>query len=161
MDQGLTRDGSAAMAGLRRAGTADIAQVTALQQAAYAGNRPILGVEPLPLSADYASILANCEVWLAEAARGLEGVLVLELRSDDLLLWSVATAPQARHRGLGNRLLAAAEARALELGRRCVRLYTGEKLVDNIAWYQRHGYVCERVEQLADRRLVHMVKHFR
>jgi len=159
MDEGLTRDDPAAMAGLRRASAADIPQVTVLQQAAYAGNRPILGVEPLPLGADYSQILADYEVWLAEGAYGLEGVLVLQPRPDDLLLWSVATAPQVQRQGLGNRLLAAAEARGRELGRHCVRLYTGERLTDNIAWYERHGYACERVEQLDDRRLVYMVKH--
>ncbi len=154
------RNHHAAIAGLRRACPADIPKVIALQHAAYARNRPVLGVEPLPLSADYANILSDYEVWLAEGADGIEGVLVLAPRPDDLLLWSVATAPRAQGRGLGNRLLAAAESRGRELGRRCVRLYTGEKLVGNIAWYERHGYVRERVEQLEDRRLVHLVKHF-
>ena len=149
----------AAVAGLRRADARDIARVSALQRAAYAKNRPILGVEPLPLLADYAEIFSSYEVWLAEGAGGLAGVLILELRPDDLLLWSVATAPAMRGTGLGNRLLDAAEARVRELGRRCVRLYTGEPLADNIAWYERHGYVRERVEQLADRRIVHMAKH--
>ena len=61
-------------------------------------------------------------------------------------------------RGIGNRLLATAEARARELGRRRVRLYTGEKLAGNIAWYARHGFVRERIEDLGDRRSVHMMK---
>ena len=42
---------------LRRAGPGDLAVVTALQRAAYAKNRPLLGVEPLPLLADYDEIL--------------------------------------------------------------------------------------------------------
>jgi hypothetical protein len=33
--------------------------VVALQRAAYARNRSLLGVEPLPLLADYASILRS------------------------------------------------------------------------------------------------------
>jgi len=155
-----TSDDAAAIAELRRANASDIARVTALQQTAYARNRSILGVEPLPLLADYAEILSSHEIWLAEGAGGLAGVLILALRSDDLLLWSVATAPAMRGTGLGNRLLAATEARARELGRRCVRLYTGEKLADNIAWYERHGYRRERIEQLDDRRIVHLAKHF-
>jgi ribosomal protein S18 acetylase RimI-like enzyme len=146
------------MPGLRRASAADIERVTALQHAAYARNRSILGVEPLPLRADYADIVSTCEVWLAEGANGIDGVLILELRPDDLLLWSIATAPHAQGRGLGGRLLAAAEARARELNRRSVRLYTGEKLAENIAWYERHGYRRERIEELDDRRIVHLAK---
>jgi ribosomal protein S18 acetylase RimI-like enzyme len=149
----------AALAGLRRADAADIARVTALQRAAYARNRSILGVEPLPLLADYADVFSTCEVWLVEGTHGLEGVLILELRSDDLLLWSIATYPDLQGRGLGRRLLAATEARARELGRRSVRLYTGEKLAENIAWYERHGYRRERIEQFDDRRIVHLAKH--
>ena len=146
------------LAGLRRAGAADIAAVAALQRAAYAGNRAILGVEPLPLMVEYADVFAAFEVWLAEGPEGLQGVLILERRSEDLLLWSVATAPGVRGRGIGNRLLAATETRARELGFTTVRLYTGEKLAANLAWYERHGYVRERVEELDDRRVIHMVK---
>ena len=147
------------MSGLRRATTEDLAAVTALQQAAYARNRVLLGVEPLPLTADYAEIFSTHEIFLADGAAGLDGVLILLPRADDLLIWSVATAPAAHGSGIGNRLLAFAEAHARGLGLRCIRLYTGEKLTGNIAWYRRHGYLHERVEEIHDRRLVHLVKH--
>jgi ribosomal protein S18 acetylase RimI-like enzyme len=147
-----------ALADLRRATAADVEAVTALQRAAYAANREILGVEPLPLRADYAEVVAHYEVWLAEGERGLDGALILEVRPDDLLIWSVAINPRAQGRGLGRTLLAAAEERAAALGRRVMRLYTGEPLTANIAWYRRHGYAVERVEQMPDRRIVHMVK---
>ena len=147
------------MIALRRASADDLAAVTALQQAAYAKNRVLLGVEPLPLTADYAAVFSTYEVWLADGAHGLDGVLILQARPDDLLIWSVATAPAAQRSGVGNRLLAFAESHARGLGLRCIRLYTGEPLTGNIAWYQRHGYVHERIEQLPDRRLVHLIKH--
>jgi ribosomal protein S18 acetylase RimI-like enzyme len=143
---------------LRRASPSDLTAIIALQHAAYDGNRALLGVEPLPLKADYAAILISHEVWLAEAPGGLEGVLILKAEPDHLLIWSIATAPPVRGSGLGNRLLVAAEMRARELGQNCVRLYTGEPLTGNIAWYERHGFVRERTEQLDDRRIVHMVK---
>ncbi len=120
----------------RRAGAADVAAVNALQHAAYARNRTILGLEPLPLTVDYATIVADYDVWLLEQGDALEGVLILETRADDLLIWSVAVAPEAQGR----------------------RLYTGEKLTGNIAWYERHGFARERIEDLGDRRLVHMMK---
>jgi ribosomal protein S18 acetylase RimI-like enzyme len=147
-----------ALADLRRAIAADIPALTALQRAAYARNRDILGVEPLPLRADYDAIFANYETWLAEDDGALVGALILEPRPDDLLIWSIATSPTAQRRGLGNRLLAAAEERARQLGLSTMRLYTGQKLVSNVAWYQRHGYAIERIEQMPDRTVVHMVK---
>jgi ribosomal protein S18 acetylase RimI-like enzyme len=143
---------------LRRANDADLPAIMSLQHAAYDGNRALLGVEPLPLQADYAALLLSHEVWLAEGPDGLDGVLILKVEPDHLLIWSVAVAPSLQGRGLGNRLLVAAEIRARELGRNCVRLYTGEPLTGNIAWYERHGFVRERIEQLDDRRIVHMVK---
>lgn len=143
---------------LRRATPGDLPAVTALQQAAYAKNRPLLGVEPLPLLADYAQVFADYEVWLAERGGVLDGVLILEPRADDLLIWSVATAPHAQGRGTGNTMLAFAEVRARELGAPCIRLYTGEPLTGNIAWYGRRGYAHERTEDMGDRRIVHLIK---
>jgi ribosomal protein S18 acetylase RimI-like enzyme len=146
------------MSALRRATADDIDSVVALQRAAYAKNRSILGVEPQPLSADYAEVFSNCEVWLAESRDGLVGVLILEPRPNDLLIWSVATAPAAQGHGAGNAMLAFAETRALALGRSCIRLYTGEKLIANVAWYRRHGYAHESTENLSDRVRVNLIK---
>jgi ribosomal protein S18 acetylase RimI-like enzyme len=136
----------------------DLPAVTALQRAAYDKNRAILGLEPLPLMADYAEIFSHCEVYLAERDGALAGVLILEPRADDLLIWSVATAPAAQGRGVGNLLLAFAEIRARELGLPSIRLYTGDKLTSNIAWYRRHGYAHESTEGLGDRVLVNLIK---
>ena len=47
------------------------------------------------------------------------------------------------------RLLDLAQARARELGRRTMRLYTGDKLVGNVAWYERHGFVLRTVNRAA------------
>jgi GNAT superfamily N-acetyltransferase len=143
---------------LRSAVAGDLPAVTALQRAAYAKNRPLLGVEPLPLLADYAQVFADYEVYLAERDGTLEGVLILEPRAADLLIWSVATAPAAQGRGVGNRMLAFAETRARELGLSRIRLYTGEPLIANIAWYTRHNYAHERLEDMGDRRIVHLIK---
>jgi ribosomal protein S18 acetylase RimI-like enzyme len=143
---------------LRRATIADLPAVTALQQAAYAKNRAILGVEPLPLLADYAQVFSDYEVYLAERDGALDGALILEPRAEDLLIWSVATSPAAQGRGVGNTMLKFAELRARELGVPCIRLYTGEPLTGNIAWYRRHGYAHERTEDMGDRRIVHLIK---
>jgi ribosomal protein S18 acetylase RimI-like enzyme len=147
--------------GLRRALLADLPAVVALQQAAYARNRVLLGVEPLPLQADYREILTTMEVWLSEAPGTpvpLRGALILEARPEDLLIWSIACDPAAQSSGLGTRLLTAAEARARELGQVIMRLYTGSKFDHLITWYSRHGYEIERVQVMSDRSITHMVK---
>ena len=142
---------------LRAAGADDLPAVATLQQVAHRPNAAILGVEPLPLREDYAGILGRYEVWLPDG-RPEGGALILDPQPDHLLIWSIATAPDAQGLGLGSRLLAAAEARARDLGLRTLRLYTGEKLVANIDWYRRRGYAIDHVEALADRRVVHMTK---
>jgi GNAT superfamily N-acetyltransferase len=98
------------------------------------------------------------EVWLAEGASGPEGAAILEACADGVRLWSVAVDPAAQGRGLGNALLAFAEDRARRLGHGELRLCTNEKLAPRIAWYERKGYVTTRVEDMPDRRAVHMTK---
>jgi RimJ/RimL family protein N-acetyltransferase len=142
---------------LRRAVRTDAARLAAFQEAAYGPNRAILGVEPLPLTMDYREVLDTYEAWLIEADEVI-GALILEPQPDHLLIWSIASAPALQRRGVGKRLLAAAEARARALGLSTLRLYTGEKLTRNVRWYHRHGYAIERVEERPDRRIVHMVK---
>ena len=143
---------------LERARPADLPALVALQHRAYARNRALLGVEPLPLQVDYADILADYEVWLAREGDAIIGAIILEPRRDDLLLWSIATAPGGQGKSLGKALLAATETRTHELGRDVVRLYTGTVLTHLVAWYARHGYMVERIEQLPDRSITHMVK---
>lgn len=142
----------------RRATEADRPAVEALQTAAYARNRRLLGVEPLPLQADYAEIFATMEVWLAEERDQLRGALILHPRADDMLIWSIAASPDAPRQGIGQIMLDAAEVRARQLGRRTMRLYTGAVLEGLIRWYHRNGYEIERHEKLADRHITHMIK---
>lgn len=143
---------------LRRAASADLDTVIAVQRAAYARNRVLLGVEPLPLQADYAAIFRDYEVWVV-GDDGITGVLILEPRPADLLIWSIATDPQRQQAGLGRTMLAAAEVRAHALGLATMRLYTGATLRHLIDWYGRHGYTVERIEELSDRSIAHMLKH--
>ena len=145
---------------LRRATRADLERVVAIQYAAYARNRELLGVEPLPLMADYENIFRDYEIWV-NASGPIAGALILEPGTDDLLIWSIATDPSQQKSGLGHAMLAAAEVRACELNLSVMRLYTGAPLVHLIDWYGRNGYAEERREQLPDRTVVHMMKSLR
>lgn len=142
---------------LRRANEDDCAALGALQRAAYEENARILGATPIPLQADYAQVLRDMEVWLAGPRNDPDGALVLEIRQDDVLIWSVATHPKARGAGIGRGLLALAEKRARDEKRAKIRLYTASLYLTNIDWYARHGFVEEKRETLPDRVMVHML----
>ena len=146
------------MKSLRRAVAADHDAVVALQNAAYAQNQVILGAVPLPLQADYTQILRDMEVWLLESREGLDGALILDVRPEDMLIWSLASHPRARSLGIGRRFLEHAEQRAREERRDILRLYTASVYSSNIDWYLRNGFSIESREQLSDRTLVNMVK---
>lgn len=145
---------------IRLATVNDHAAVLALQHAAYARNRIVLNAEPLPLLADYDAIFADSETWEIWVAHmvGLAGALILTPRQDDLYIWSIATDPAFQGRGVGRALLAHAQVRAHALDLPCLRLCTGQALVDNVAWYKRAGFVIQREEMMPDRVLVHMAK---
>lgn len=143
---------------LRRAGAGDHDGLVGVQRRAYARNRELLGLEPLPLLADYHAVLAEKEVWVLDGARGIEAALVLEPRPDDLLIESIATDPSCQGRGIGGALLSAAVERGRALGYKTIRLYTGSTLMHLIDWYGRHGFAVERTEALSDRSITHMVK---
>ena len=146
---------------LARVSAADRAEIEAFQEAAYARNRAILGVEPQPLKWDYATIFSETEVWGVRDKGQLVGVLILRPREDDLYLESIATLPQVQGGGYGNALLMATEFRARDWGYTAIRLRTGELLTSNVDWYLRKGFHVETMEQLADRSVVHMVRHLR
>ncbi len=143
---------------LERAGDGDKDEVVALQFAAYARNRDLLGLEPLPLLVDYDALFRTHEVWTARDNGRISGALILEVRRDDLLIWSIATEPAQQARGIGGHLIAGAEIRARDLGLHVIRLYTGATLQRLIDWYGRHGFTVERVEVLDDRSITHMAK---
>lgn len=145
---------------LRRASFADIPAILALKDAAYTPNESIIGVPSLPRIADYAQVVSDHEVWLAEDDTGLSAALVLEVETDPdrFTIWSIAVSPQAAGRKLGTTLMRFAEERALRLGYDAVYLYTHAKLLQRIGWYQRLGYEITHHENRTDRRLAHMRK---
>lgn len=143
---------------LRPAEAADVDAVRALVQAAYGHYVARIGRPPRPMTADYAALIADGHVWVAESGAGLVGLLVLDAQPDHLLIENVAVAPAAQGSGVGTALLAFAETEAIRLGRPELRLYTNEKMTENIAYYPRHGFRETRRETSAGFRIVHFVK---
>jgi ribosomal protein S18 acetylase RimI-like enzyme len=122
---------------VRSATPADLAALVALEQRAFAGDR---------LSrAQYRRHLASASatVFAADSpGEGLLGSALVFFRKSSTLarLYSIATAPSARGRGIGATLLVAAEREAARRGCRSLRL---EVRMDNdaaISLYERSGY---------------------
>lgn len=89
---------------------------------------------------DYSSLLAKHDVWVLEVGKSLAGVIVLTEEPGCLLIDNVAVHPSRQGCGFGLALLQFAEAtaRLKELG--SLRLYTHEKMVENIALYSCLGF---------------------
>src|SRR5712671_5720593 len=71
----------------------------------------------------------------------IAAIIVLLPKLDHLLLDNIAVRPDRQGQGLGRLLIAFAEDEARRLGYAELRLYTHEKMVENIALYTRLGFV--------------------
>jgi N-acetylglutamate synthase-like GNAT family acetyltransferase len=129
------------MTTIRAAQADDVAAVHQLVQDAYAKYRSRIDVTPAPLTADYAALVASGHVWVADLDGAVAGVLVLEARPDHLLVENVAVAPSAQGSGVGAALLQRAEHEATARGLTELRLFTHERMTENLAYYPRRGYV--------------------
>ena len=126
---------------LRPATREDTANVTALVNAAYSHYVERIGMMPRPMTGDYAQVINNYHVTLAESSQTLVGVIVLTVTDEGFLIDNVAVHPSARGKGLGKALLAFAEAEARRAGFDSIYLYTHEKMTENIVLYSKIGYV--------------------
>ena len=125
---------------IRPAEPGDAAAVRDLVRASYLKYVGRIGREPAPMLEDYAALIRAGEVWvLAEGGEAL-GVLVMRPAEDHLFVDNVAVAPGQQGRGLGRELVAFAEEKAAEHGLPEVRLYTNEKMHENLDIYARLGF---------------------
>lgn len=90
---------------------------------------------------DYAKVIRECQVAVAEVGGVIAGVLVLSVHDEGFLLDNVAVAPTHHGRGVGRALLERAETEARRQGFSSIYLYTHEKMTENRALYAKIGYV--------------------
>ena len=143
---------------LREAETSDAAAIRALTREAYAKWVPVIGREPLPMTADYERAVREHRFDLLFAAERLVALIETDVRDDHVLIVNVAVAPDLQGQGLGRRMLTHAEALARIENLREVRLYTNARFEADIAIYRRLGYAVFREETLAHAVVVHMKK---
>lgn len=126
---------------IRDASARDVTAMGRLVNAAYQHYVQRIGKPPGPMLDDYADVVAHHHAFIAELGGEVAGILVLVRREGGLLLDNVAVDPRFRGHGLGRRLVAFAETWARERGFDALDLYTHALMVENIALYQRLGYV--------------------
>lgn len=143
---------------LRTATTADVPAITALVDRAYAPWIPIYGRTPLPMTVDYGVAVADHRFDLHHSDGGLAALIETERHPNHLYIVNIAVDPALRGRGLGQQLLAHAEALAAEAGLAEMRLITNQKAARNIRIYEAFGYRVDREETREAGVAMHMSK---
>lgn len=131
---------------IRPATQEDRPAIEAIVEAAYRPYVARIGAEPGPMRDDYGALIEAGHVHVLDIAGAVEGVLVLIPEATAMLLDNVAV--RAKGIGLGRTLLTFAEQQARDAGYTSIRLYTHEKMTENIELYSRLGYAeTHRAEQ--------------
>jgi ribosomal protein S18 acetylase RimI-like enzyme len=113
-----------------------VSKVAALVNAAYGHYVERIGILPRPMTDDYAQVITNQQVTVAESHDAtIVGVIVLTVDDEGFLVDNVAVDPSYRGKGLGRALLEFAEAEARQAGFDSIYLYTHEKMTENLALY--------------------------
>jgi GNAT superfamily N-acetyltransferase len=114
---------------------------------------------PRPMTDDYAQVIANQRVTVAESYGTIVGVIALTVNDEGFLVDNVAVESSYRGEGLGRALLEFAEAEARRTDFDSIHLYTHEKMTENLALYSRTGYIeyDRRSQEVFS--LVYMRKH--
>jgi N-acetylglutamate synthase-like GNAT family acetyltransferase len=128
---------------LRPATGSDVPSVAALVDAAYEHYVDRIGMLPRSMTDDYAAVIRDRQVTVAEHDGAIVGVVVLTVTDEGFLVDNVAVHPSRPRRGtgLGRALLQFAEAEARRVGFDAIHLYTHEQMTENLALYSRIGYV--------------------
>jgi N-acetylglutamate synthase-like GNAT family acetyltransferase len=125
---------------LRRAAPNDVSAIRELSRTAYAKWVPLIGREPMPMTADYERAVTEHIIDLYEAGGQLLALIEMIPTRDHLLIENIAVRPDQQGKGLGDRLLRHAEAVALSLGLVETQLYTNAAFGSNLEFYSKRGY---------------------
>jgi N-acetylglutamate synthase-like GNAT family acetyltransferase len=126
---------------IRLARPADIPVVAGIVRDAYTPYIARIGKKPGPMLDDYDALVREGRVQVLEEDGAIVAILVLVPEADYMLLDNIAVAPSAHKRGHGRRLIAHAQDEARRAGFAELRLYTHQLMTENVALYQRLGFV--------------------
>ena len=124
----------------------DATLIRAFVRSAYAKWVPVMGREPLPMTADYDAALQTHAFRLGFVAGELACLIETRAEPDHLWVENIAVRPDLQGQGLGRQMLdlTMADARARTLP--CVRLLTNAALTSNVQFYQTYGFTLDATE---------------
>jgi GNAT superfamily N-acetyltransferase len=139
---------------IRLASLDDLPEIERIVEQAYGHYVARIGATPGPMLDDYAARVAQGVVHVLQVRDTVQAVLVLIAEADCLLLDNIAVDPKAQGKGYGRDLMQFAESTARQASYASIRLYTQEKMTENIAIYTRYGYVeTHRAEEIGLKRV--------
>lgn len=124
----------------RQAVAGDAVAIRDLTRAAYAKWVPVIGREPMPMTADYREAVRRHRFDLLEVDGELAALIETIPEPGWLLVENLAVSPSYQGRGFGRKLMAHAETLAAALAYREIRLYTNKLFAENVALYRKLGY---------------------
>ena len=125
---------------IRPADFSDVPAMTRIVAGAYRKYIERIGKPPGPMLDDYVMRVRSHAAWVAEVDGAVAGLIVLLPEEEHLLLDNVAVDPAHQGVGIGRALLRFAEAEAIRRGCVALRLYTHEKMTENLAMYAALGW---------------------
>jgi N-acetylglutamate synthase-like GNAT family acetyltransferase len=125
---------------IRPANASDVPAIEQIVADAYHKYVERIGKPPAPMLEDYSTHVRDHTAWVAEADGIVVGLVVLIPEEDHLLLDNIAVDPACHGRGIGRALLAFADQEAIRRGYDELRLYTHEKMTENLVMYPALGW---------------------
>tara|TARA_R110002074_G_scaffold45850_5_gene118429 strand:+ start:742 stop:1200 length:459 start_codon:yes stop_codon:yes gene_type:complete len=126
---------------IRKATPGDENSVRLCAEDAYEQYVAAIGKKPAPMVADFGSLIASGSVYVAaETDAELIGFIVFYQEDDHFMLENVAVRSSAAGKGVGKLLIAFCEEKAKQAGAKRIKLYTNEKMSENLSIYPHLGY---------------------
>jgi GNAT superfamily N-acetyltransferase len=125
---------------IRPASIDDLPEIRRIVHAAYVKYVDRIGKPPAPMLDDYRKHILACQAWVMLDGTDIAGILILVPAADHLLLDNVAVDPRCRGSGIGRALIEFAEHEAARRGYNEIRLFTHQKMHENLLLYPGLGY---------------------